>query len=360
MTDRVPRHNLRRARLRLGWSQERAADEISRRYPHLGMDARQIARWESGETTPRPVNTLALSTTYGAPPEALDLPPLPATDGTWNVPPAPASGRQATLPPPPERRGDGLTVRVDSSGGEFVTFFLNRREFLDALGGATASRPLDDIDPRDEPTAPIRRERLSPAERSGLSRTIGRGIESAWALFHTADTDHMLAVGRTQLAMLRRHHGDLEPAALPTLYSAAYRLLGATYHRRGRQELALRAHDSAYLTALEGGDAWSMAESMSWRAYGLQALARDAESLQVIEAALRLISEQSDPENTRLRARLLSLRRRARRVCTMQTGPPQCCAPPRLCSMRFPHSTRSSIESPGSRMPAPARCISGT
>jgi tetratricopeptide (TPR) repeat protein len=307
MTDRIPRPNLRRARLRLGWSLERAADEISRRYPHLGIDVRQIVRWESGETrTPRPMNVLALSTTYGLPPEELDLPPIPGADCTWNVPHAPVPGEHAAAPSPSVPSGDGVAVRAGSTDGELVTLIVNRQQLIDALGGTAAAGLLHDIDSHGERTASVSREDLSPAERSALSQTIGQNIEAAWALFHTADTEHMLAVGRTQLSMLRRHHGDLDASVLPTFYSSVYRLLGATQHRRGRYQDALGAHDRAYLTALEAGDAWSMAESRAWRAYGLQALVRDSESLQVIEAALRLISEQSDPQSTRLRARLLA------------------------------------------------------
>jgi tetratricopeptide (TPR) repeat protein len=99
MTDRVPRPNLRRARLRLGWSLERAADEISRRYPHLGIDVRQIVRWEAGETrTPRPMNVLALSTTYGLPPEELDLPAIPGAGSNWDVPHASDTQKAAPAP----------------------------------------------------------------------------------------------------------------------------------------------------------------------------------------------------------------------------------------------------------------------
>jgi transcriptional regulator with XRE-family HTH domain len=86
MTNRVPRPRLRRARQALGWSLERAADEVSRRYPHLPIDPRQIVRWECGETrTPRPMNVLAVCRTYGLTPEELDLPPIPGLDLTSDL-----------------------------------------------------------------------------------------------------------------------------------------------------------------------------------------------------------------------------------------------------------------------------------
>jgi transcriptional regulator with XRE-family HTH domain len=81
VNERRPRPRLRRARVRLGWSQERAADEISRCFPHLAIDARQIGRWETGETRrPRPMNVWALCRTYGLPAEELDLPPILGAD----------------------------------------------------------------------------------------------------------------------------------------------------------------------------------------------------------------------------------------------------------------------------------------
>jgi 8-oxo-dGTP diphosphatase len=46
----------------------------------LGIDVRQLARWESGETTPRPLHVWLLSQTYELAPEELNLPPLDDTD----------------------------------------------------------------------------------------------------------------------------------------------------------------------------------------------------------------------------------------------------------------------------------------
>jgi tetratricopeptide (TPR) repeat protein len=147
---------------------------------------------------------------------------------------------------------------------------------------------------------------LHPAERSILGETVGRGIEAAWALFHTADAGRMAAVARTQLYMLRAHHAQLDPDVLPAFYSAAYRLMGATCHRSGLYKEALRAHDKAYLAALDGGDAWNMAECRAWQAYGMQALGRIEDALAMTGSALRLLSERDDRDAVRLRARLLT------------------------------------------------------
>ena len=149
-------------------------------------------------------------------------------------------------------------------------------------------------------------ELLSLEERSQLCRALGETIAAAWSLFHTADTAQVLAVGQAQLYLVRQHHAVLYPSVLPLLYSAVYRLIGATYHFQGRYQEALRAHETAYLTALEGADRWNMAQSRSWQAYGWKALGRYADALQATDAALRLISQQADTASIRLRARLLA------------------------------------------------------
>jgi hypothetical protein len=46
----------------------------------LGLDVRQLQRWESGETTPRLLSVWLMSRTYGRPPEDLDLPTLDDLD----------------------------------------------------------------------------------------------------------------------------------------------------------------------------------------------------------------------------------------------------------------------------------------
>jgi len=68
-------------------------------------------------------------------------------------------------------------------------------------------------------------------------------------------------------------------------------LVGATYHFQGRYQEALRAHEKAYMTALEGADGWNMAQCRSWQAYGWKALGRYTDALQATDAALRLISQ---------------------------------------------------------------------
>jgi tetratricopeptide (TPR) repeat protein len=183
---------------------------------------------------------------------------------------------------------------------------VRRREFLRLSTGVAGGALLDGwrlVHEIERLAAP---GPLSPQERSALTEMIGRNIEAGWQLFRKADTEQMLSVGRAQLHMLRRHNEDLDPDAVPTLYSAASRLLGATYHRRGHYHEALEAHDTAYLAASEVGDVWSMAQCRAWQAYGRQALGDHAVSLQTAKAALRLISDRSDIDSVRLRGRLLT------------------------------------------------------
>jgi len=91
-------------------------------------------------------------------------------------------------------------------------------------------------------------------------------------------------------------------------YTGVYRLIGAALHYQGRYHEALREHEKAYIAALEGADAWNMAQCKSWQAYEWKALERYSDALQATEAALRLTSPQSDTESLRLKARLLAFK----------------------------------------------------
>ncbi len=84
------RPGLRRARKDRGWGVERAVEQAHRKLAEyrstmtgdaipaelLGLDARQLLRWENGETTPRPLSVWLMSRMYGLAPEDLDMPPL--------------------------------------------------------------------------------------------------------------------------------------------------------------------------------------------------------------------------------------------------------------------------------------------
>jgi len=89
-------------------------------------------------------------------------------------------------------------------------------------------------------------------------------------------------------------------------YSAVYRLIGGALHFQGRYDEARRAHEKSYIVALEGGDVWNMAQSLSWQADGFKAQAEYSSALETIEGAVRLLSQQNAREAIRLRAHLLA------------------------------------------------------
>jgi transcriptional regulator with XRE-family HTH domain len=145
--NRVGRPRLARARIELGWSQETAADEVCKRFPHIRIDGRQIGRWESGETAnPRPANIWAVSKTYGVPPDELDLPSIGDVNFALDAPGATEPAEHMPTSARPVPYGDApLTVDVSSAGDETVTITVKRREFLQAMGGGLAATVLNDV-----------------------------------------------------------------------------------------------------------------------------------------------------------------------------------------------------------------------
>ena len=139
-----------------------------------------------------------------------------------------------------------------------------------------------------------------------MSRVLGDSIARGWNLLHTASTPQVLAIGHTQLNLIKDAHYILYPDARSFHYSGIYRLIGAAHHFQGRYEEASRSHKSAYAAALEGGDMWNMAQSLMWQADGLKEQQQYADALQTIDAALRLTSQRDDIESLRLQAHLYS------------------------------------------------------
>ena len=147
---------------------------------------------------------------------------------------------------------------------------------------------------------------LSAEERSRLHSALGESIAAGWKLFHTSSMPQVLAVGQAQLYLVQQSHNDLYSSVRPLFYSGIYSLTGAALYFQGQYEESLRAHNSAYIAALEAGDNWSVAQSKSWQAYVLQALDQYAEAIQAIEAALRLLMHRTDEAYIRLRGHLLA------------------------------------------------------
>ncbi len=147
-------------------------------------------------------------------------------------------------------------------------------------------------------------ERVSEEERVQLTSALGESIGAAWKLFHTAGNAQVLAVGQALLFLLKQCHAELLPCMQPLLYSPVYRLIGAALHYQCRYNEAFKAHTQAYLTALEGPDAWNMAQSQTWQALGLKEQGRYGDALHLLELSLRLISAQNDIESIRTTAHL--------------------------------------------------------
>lgn len=147
---------------------------------------------------------------------------------------------------------------------------------------------------------------ISVEDRVKLHDALGKSIAAGWKLFHTAGNAQVLAVGQAQIYLIGQASSQLYPSVRPLLYSSTYNLIGAARHFQGRYDEAYQAHEQGYVAALEGMDMLSMAQSRTWQANGLREQQQYSEALETIEAALRLISRQSDTESIRLRAHLFA------------------------------------------------------
>ncbi len=147
---------------------------------------------------------------------------------------------------------------------------------------------------------------LSAEERSRLHSALVESIAAGWKLFHTSSMPQVLAVGQAQLFLVQQASSNLYPSVRATCCSSIYNLIGAALHFQGHYDESYQAHERAYLAALEGGDVLNMAQSRACQANVLREQEHHIEALQTIEAALRLISQQSNTEGVRLRAHLLA------------------------------------------------------
>ena len=147
---------------------------------------------------------------------------------------------------------------------------------------------------------------ISAEERTELHLALSECIAGGWKLFVTASMPQVLAVGQAQLQLLHQAYTEIYPSVRPLFYSPVYRLIGAALFFQSHYAEALQAHSQAYLTALEAGDSWNMAESLSWQAGVFKACGRHAESIQTTEAALRLLHDSHEAHIVASQARLLA------------------------------------------------------
>lgn len=334
-TTRRPNRRLRHEREARGWSQAYVARQ-------LGADANIVSCWESGERKPGPYYHQKLCALFGKSAVELGLleaDPEPATTSTLptalsnqsaisasaireplqvsaqQLPPLFVSMQTNDLTPdqyagfllahsatnlatllqegwPRETLLQALQVVLQ---GASAMSRITRRTFVElSLASMLGGVPL--------PTG----ERLSAEERMQLHQGLGKSIASGWKLFTTKSISQVLLVGQALLYILQQAHTELYPAIRPLFYSPVYRLIGAALFFQARYTESMQAHTQAYLAALEGADAWNMAESLSWQAGILKACGRQTESIQATESALRLLQDCSDPPILAARARFLA------------------------------------------------------
>lgn len=336
-----PNSPLRQQRLLKGWTLERLANEIyelCRDEPRAGargdINAQMISKWETGKYPPSLYYQEKLSLLYGKSVQELGFIEEQETSHSSTTVATHVSSSNPTIiasssisiqtidavlnseTQEPEvlaakllsLSGKQLAVLTTTGWtlqdvtaslqaileGETVLAKINQRQLTQEARGV-----IDSI-------SPSTHKNPSAEERIEMSRVLGESIARGWNILHTASTPQVLAVGHTQLNLIKDAHYILYPDMRSFHYSGIYRLIGAAHHFQGRYEEANRSHKSAYAAALEGGNTWNMAQSLMWQADGLKEQYQYADALQTIDAALRLASQQNDIESLRLQAHLHS------------------------------------------------------
>lgn len=150
-------------------------------------------------------------------------------------------------------------------------------------------------------------KQVSATERLHLQSALGESIRASWKLLQTARTDQLLTVGHAQLYLVQQSSAILPYNARPQLFSSVYRLIGAALHFQGRYDEAYQALEKAQLSALDGIDTWNMVQSRMWQIDVLKAQGMYPEAIEMMDAALRLISTKNDQESIRTKAHLLAI-----------------------------------------------------
>jgi tetratricopeptide (TPR) repeat protein len=335
---RKPNERLRYQRHLHCWTLRDVADKLydlcaSEEQRESGMSADTVGRWELGVSKPSLFYQQKLCALFGQSAAELGLiEPLPPPQERL---PAVASRRQQVAPVPLPSSSQPIDLLAEVSGlapEELLGAWLaagaadlsalcaegwtleevlsslqvvlkgvqampnvSRRRLLQ-LGAAAAIRGV-----------PIPEgKHLSAEERIRLHSALGESIAAGWKLFHTSSMPQVLAVGQAQLFLVQQASSNLDPSVRAICYSSIYNLIGAALHFQGYYDESYQAHERAHLAALEGGDVLNMAQSRACQANVLREQERHIEALQTIEAALRLISQQSNTESIRLRAHLLA------------------------------------------------------
>ena len=168
-----------------------------------------------------------------------------------------------------------------------------RQHFIRLAGGAVLGKQSLVVD-------------SEPANAWELAAALNSSNATSWAIFNTSPTSSVLLAGQVQLQMLQQLHEHLPSQVRPFMYSGVYRLIGAAHFFQARYAEALKAHKQSYLAALEAGDSWNMAESLSWQGGVWKACGQQEEAIRLTEAALRLTNDDSSNHVQALRARLFA------------------------------------------------------
>jgi len=146
----------------------------------------------------------------------------------------------------------------------------------------------------------------APANAWELAAALNSSNATSWAIFNTSPTSSVLVAGQVQLQMLQQLHEHLPSQVRPFMYSGVYRLIGAAHFFQARYAEALKAHNQSYFAALEAGDLWNRAESLSWQGGVWKACGQQEEAIRLAEEALRLTNNNSSSHVQALRARLFA------------------------------------------------------
>ncbi len=320
-----PNQTLRYHRERHNWTQEQAAQallEVCGPGQRGEVSAKTISKWECGVQTPGLDYREKLCRLYGvSSPEELGLlkreevsndgvvvPQEHLTPSMLSIPSHSSVDQQEQV---------WLTLGASSLGqllnnGWSIDEILNSVKIvLQGIRGmpdAIRQKLLnDDMIAMKGSMSNSLAQHISVEERVQLSHALGSSIAEGWALFSTTRNTEILVIGQTLLHFVQQNQFLLYPHVSSLFFSGSYRLVGAALFFQGRYEEAHHTQNSAYMAALANADAWNMAQCRTWQVYGYLACGRYREAIEYVEVALRLIADQDDEADHRLRSHLLAL-----------------------------------------------------
>lgn len=147
-------------------------------------------------------------------------------------------------------------------------------------------------------------ECMTQEEQIRIFHMLSSSIVDGWKCFQTMSNTQLLITGHALLTLIQQCHFIEYSPIIPALYSSTYRLIGLAQLFQGRYGDALRSYNKAYLTAIEIGDAWNMAESLGAQAGIWKACGQQEKAIQINEAAIRLLTQDDNEASHTTQARL--------------------------------------------------------